>query len=87
MLSVDLHKTDSAHRNKFNEYLSEKNWTKVEMLTTVWTVKIRDDIPSPKVIELVKKRVAAAAEKAEVNQFDAGIMIGDHELITWTHKD
>ena len=77
MVTVDLNQNvTSSERRTFNEKMAERKWTKVEPLTTVWRASFNDDIEYEDVVRTTKSDVRQAVKEADIDSFEAGVMVG-----------
>jgi len=74
MLTVDLNKeVSSEKRDKFYAYLGEKQWTKINQLTTLWYTKWQDGLLEQQMIQTTKSDIEGAAAVSGVSHYDVAL--------------
>jgi len=85
MLTVDLNKkATSTERQEFNDEMAERQWKKIDALTTTWWVRWKDDIKDGSIIKTTKSDVASSAKAAGISSYDAAVAISDTKPEVWS---
>ena len=76
LLTLDLPKVNAEARQKFYDHLEEKEWDKLDNLTTAWKCSFQEDITKADAIGTCKKDLANAAKHAGISKYSAALQAG-----------
>lgn len=60
LVTIDLLEAENSERNIFYEYLREKNWKKIENLTTAWKVSFTETATRSSAITTIENHLRQA---------------------------
>lgn len=81
LITIDLSSVDSKTREEFYEILKEKNWSKIDNLTTAWRASFNDEATRSGSISTLENDLKKAKEKSKANRVDYAIQL-EKESIT-----
>ena len=83
VVTVDLDAgVTSTQRNKFDQYLAERHYTK-QKLTTIWTVMFTPTTSKPDAKALLRQHVDDGARFAGITRYEVLFSLSDEPAIKW----
>lgn len=84
LLTLDIdRKASSEKRQKFYDYLNDKNWTKIPKLTTAWKAQFTDGVSQQDALKVTKNDVRGAANHSGISTYDAAVHFGEYDIETF----
>jgi|WetSurMetagenome_2_1015567.scaffolds.fasta_scaffold01651_15 hypothetical protein len=71
----------------FTAELARLEWELVEPMTATWCGAYEDDVSEEEAVEMVMEDVAAAAEAAQIREFDAAVHFGPNTPSVFSDAD
>jgi hypothetical protein len=88
VLTVEVDAGVTDHQwEVFSNELARLEWELVEPMTATWCGAYEDDISEDEAVEMVMEDVAAAAEAAELIEFDAVVHFGPNTPSVFSDED
>ena len=84
LITFDLPGASNEKRDIFYKYLKEKDWVRIEQLTTSWEATFKENIPRLECIETLEAELKSAKEISNIRKVEYAIQLSLNAVIIKT---
>lgn len=81
LITIDLPNASGEQRQKFYNYLKEKNWHKIEKLTTTWRVYFKEDVTRLNAISAIKNPLNEALQASDLESVEYALQLSKKKIV------